>query len=81
MIDPAFSVEFCCPNQGKKDPYPPFIASSVHALCKELRNFYPEIFQKLYDNFGFPTDDGVKFEDRMKMAVYIELLKAGIIKS
>jgi len=61
--------------------FPEFINSAVRGLLRGLRIDQPEIFNQLYDSYGFPTEEGYSFEDRMKMAMYIELIKAGIIKS
>jgi hypothetical protein len=61
-----------------KFEYPKEIIDSVEELCKALRIHYPKAFEKLYDNFGIPSEKGVEFKDRMAMGVYIELMKAGV---
>ncbi len=54
------------------------IKKSVEALCEELKKHYPEVFEKKYDSMGFESKGGDNFFKRMTLALYIELLKAGI---
>jgi hypothetical protein len=59
--------------------YPEAIKKSVKVLCDELEKHYPKVFQQLYDDHGKSSTVGARFQSRMEMGVYIELIKAGVI--
>ena len=59
-----------------KSPYSRDIVKSVDKLCLELERFHPGITNKEYESGG----DKSTFHERMQMGLYIELIKAGVIK-
>jgi hypothetical protein len=61
--------------------YPPEIIEAVKIMVAKLADHYPIILQQKYDNSGFVdnTEKGNTFEERMKMGVYMELIKARAI--
>ncbi len=56
------------------------IEEAAKNLVTELAKTYPKIIEQKYDNHGSPTteDDSVDFYHRMRLGIYIELLKGGI---
>jgi hypothetical protein len=52
------------------------ITPAVNALCAELEKIYPGITNHQYEN----ADEDTTFFSRLRMGVYIELIKAGFIK-
>lgn len=61
--------------------YPLAIKKSVEALCNELIKYHPEVFDNKYDNNGYLSEKGHDFVERLEMGLYIELIKAGVIKN
>jgi hypothetical protein len=60
--------------------YPNAIIEAARNLTAELKKTYPLITDQLYDSCGIPNPDGISFENRMQMGIYIELIKAGAFK-
>lgn len=60
--------------------YPEDIKNAVNILCEELSKTYPSLLESKFDENGFPSEHGASFQKRMEMSVYIELIKAGVIK-
>lgn len=60
-------------------PYPKPIQDAAKLLTQELSKAYPSIINTKYDSYGVATqdEDGMSFEARMQMGIYIELIKAG----
>lgn len=58
--------------------YPKPIKQAVFSLCLELKKHYPEVFEQSYDNHGFPAKEGCRFQNRIEISIYIELIKAGV---
>lgn len=52
--------------------YPDYIKKSVAALIKELKKSHPHLTEIIYSESDFKS--------RMEMGLYIELIRAGIIK-
>lgn len=65
-----------------KSEYPEFIKKSVQALCDEIIKYHPDILNIKYneDNMNDLDENESIFKQRMEMALYIELIRAGIIK-
>lgn len=61
--------------------YPAPIERAVKVMCDELKKDYPQLFERLYDDHGFPDNNSKStFQDRMIFGLYVELIKAGVIK-
>lgn len=56
------------------------IEAAAKNLVTELSKTYPKIIEQKYNNYGDPTteDDGVDFYCRMRLGIYMELIRAGI---
>ncbi|HLX53709.1 MAG TPA: hypothetical protein VKR58_07200, partial [Aquella sp.] len=79
-------TRMCTLEKKQSGFYPQFIQDSVEALIKELEKHVPHIRQIKYDLNNLNSydehleDDNSIFSTRMQMGLYIELIRAGVIK-
>ena len=63
--------------------YPDFITTSVDALINELIKTYPNLLKIKYNDYNVHEEDSENistFRQRMEMGLYIELVRARLIK-
>lgn len=57
--------------------YPAPIYEAAKAVMDIIDKYYPDVKKNNYDDRGFLLGKGCTFEARMRMGIYIELIKAG----